>query len=103
MEAWVGLILFSLIVLATVAFGIAGLIVYRKGSSWFIKGLGILTALMGLIIALTLVIGLIVQADPFKAVFVMLVTGIGLAATLFWVAMLVEAALYEKSSNDRLL
>ncbi len=99
----IGVIILVIILLIALAVAAAGIIFCRRRPEWYFKALGIIGFLLGIIAFLTIVIGVLTSNDPFKVIFVQIGVAVGLAISLFWVAMLIEAALYEKKDNERLL
>ncbi len=100
---FVGIIVFFFIILIAIGLGVAGIFVFKRGKDWLMKSFAIILSVLGAVVSLTLIIGLITQQDPFTAVFIQIAIAAGVFIMLFWIAMLVEAALYEQNNNERLL
>ncbi len=92
-----------LVLIAWIAAG-AALIVFgvwwfKKAKSWMVRSLAILVAVIGGGYLIMLAVAILLQREPWSAMLALLITGVVLAAFIFWVSVLADCLLNEPNDG----
>jgi uncharacterized membrane protein len=100
---FLGVLVFSIMPVASTGLVATGVVVLRKRTHWFIRAAGVICSLLGLSCLASVTIGFVYEVNPIPALLIQLGIAFGLTAFLFWVAMLVDCAVGETNESQRLL